>query len=388
MPADSAPTISFRVACFSPYPAAGPSVRHRIKALAPLWRAEGIAVTLMPFMSTRFYKIRKRFDTWGTCLKLAYFVLATIRTMWRVLWVFRFDAVIIHREAFPLGPAWFERVICALNRHVIFDVDDAIWVPPSMALNQRKWLSSPNRVADIMRRCKSVAAGNAFLADYARTFCANVEIIPTSFQDLAPAAIRRADALACPCILWIGNEGNATYLNLVLPVLENVAAMFPFRLRLVGGTDIAQIRATNFEIEYCPWSEEWESEWIRSADIGIMPLFDAPYEHGKCGFKLIQYWSAGLPVIATPIGVNKTYVVPDVNGYLAATDAQWEAAFTALVAPPHGRATRARLGQAGRASYLAAFTRERAASRWLDLFARAGWCRPAQTARSAKALSC
>ena len=47
-----------------------------------------------------------------------------------------------------------------------------------------------------------------------------------------------------------------------------------------------------------------------------MPLPDSPWERGKCGFKLIQYMAAGLPVVASPVGVNDRIVSPGV-GYLA-----------------------------------------------------------------------
>ena len=35
-----------------------------------------------------------------------------------------------------------------------------------------------------------------------------------------------------------------------------------------------------------------------------MPLPDAPWENGKCGYKLIQYMASGRPVIASAVGVN------------------------------------------------------------------------------------
>jgi glycosyltransferase involved in cell wall biosynthesis len=37
----------------------------------------------------------------------------------------------------------------------------------------------------------------------------------------------------------------------------------------------------------------------------VAPVPDAPYERGKCGYKLLQYGAAGVPVVASPVGVNR-----------------------------------------------------------------------------------
>jgi len=80
-------------------------------------------------------------------------------------------------------------------------------------------------------------------------------------------------------------------------------------------------------------------------DIGIMPLPDSPWARGKCGYKLIQYMACGLPVVASPVGVNRQIVEHGVNGFLAETDDEWREALATLVADPD---LRRRMGAAGR----------------------------------------
>ena len=84
---------------------------------------------------------------------------------------------------------------------------------------------------------------------------------------------------------------------------------------------------------------------MRRFDVGIMPLPAEPWARGKCGFKLIQYMACGLPVVASPVGVNAEIVEPGVNGLLASTIAEWVQALEALRADVE---LRQRLGQAGR----------------------------------------
>jgi hypothetical protein len=94
-----------------------------------------------------------------------------------------------------------------------------------------------------------------------------------------------------------------------------------------------------------PWTEQTEAASIASFDIGIMPLLDGAFERGKCGYKLIQYMACGLPVVASPVGVNRQIVEHGVNGFLAETPEQWEQALQTLLADA---GLRQRMGQAGR----------------------------------------
>ncbi|MBN9249072.1 MAG: glycosyltransferase family 4 protein [Mesorhizobium sp.] len=98
--------------------------------------------------------------------------------------------------------------------------------------------------------------------------------------------------------------------------------------------------------EFPDWSEAHEVELIQGMDIGIMPLEDSPFARGKCGYKLIQYMACGLPVVASPVGVNSKLVTHGENGFLASTEAEWRAAIERLLSDPE---LRRRMGAAGRA---------------------------------------
>ena len=62
---------------------------------------------------------------------------------------------------------------------------------------------------------------------------------------------------------------------------------------------------------------------LNRLDTGIMPLPDTHWERGKCGLKLIQYMTAGIPVISFPVGVNCEIVDHGLNGFLAANSEEW-----------------------------------------------------------------
>ena len=55
--------------------------------------------------------------------------------------------------------------------------------------------------------------------------------------------------------------------------------------------------------------------------------------------------ACGLPVVASPVGVNADIVEHGVNGFLATTQEEWREALTQLAADPD---LRQRMGAAGR----------------------------------------
>ena len=52
-------------------------------------------------------------------------------------------------------------------------------------------------------------------------------------------------------------------------------------------------------------------------------LPDNRFTRGKCGFKALQYAAAGLPAVASPVGVNAEYVIDGATGYHASQFSQW-----------------------------------------------------------------
>ena len=159
-----------------------------------------------------------------------------------------------------------------------------------------------------------------------------VELIPT-VVDTHRYRPRQARPNETPVIGWIGTPNTSRYLQPLLPVFKALQARMRVRVVAVGA------RSEDFAgtpVETLPWSEETEVESIQQFDIGIMPLPDSPWERGKCGYKLIQCMACGVPVVASPVGVNTVIVNPGKNGLLARDD-EWEEHLTTLLQDPELR---------------------------------------------------
>jgi glycosyltransferase involved in cell wall biosynthesis len=103
-------------------------------------------------------------------------------------------------------------------------------------------------------------------------------------------------------------------------------------------------------------------------DIGIMPLPDEPWARGKSGYKLIQYGACGLPVVASPVGVNAEIVVAGETGFTASNGRQWRDALTRLITDAK---LRRQMGRAGRMRIEQRYSLEAHSSRFVEVIRRA-----------------
>ena len=98
-------------------------------------------------------------------------------------------------------------------------------------------------------------------------------------------------------------------------------------------------------IENEPWSLQREIELFNTCDVGVYPLPNDEWTLGKCGFKAIQFMACGVPVVASPVGVNNQIIEDGVSGLLANSEAEWRDALRALLTDAE---LRRRIGSAGR----------------------------------------
>jgi glycosyltransferase involved in cell wall biosynthesis len=168
-----------------------------------------------------------------------------------------------------------------------------------------------------------VTVGNQFLKEEVLRIDPrkNVAVIPTCIDtNLYP---RKKTASEGPEFVlgWIGTKGNLRYLRMLEPVFEEVGRRFPsVRLKIVSNDFYDP---PSLQVIKKNWRLEDENEDLLSFDAGLMPLGQDPWSRGKCGLKIIQYLSVGVPVICTPVGINRDIVQDGVNGFWATTAEEW-----------------------------------------------------------------
>jgi glycosyltransferase involved in cell wall biosynthesis len=272
-----------------------------------------------------------------------------------------FDLVWVEAEVFPWLPDWGELWLSWRHIPYVVDYDDAAFHRYDLHSTPAvRWFLG-HKIDRVMKHASLVVAGNSYLADRARQVgAAHIEILPT-VVDLGrypPSLSHRGSDFV---IGWIGSKSTTRYLLPLLEVWRQALGWEETSLRLVGSGELDLPGVT---VDAWDWSESSEVQAVQSFTVGIMPLQDDPWARGKCGYKLIQYMACGLPVVASPVGVNCEIVEHGVNGYLATSEAEWLSALSQLRSQP---ALREEFGRAGRKRVQSAYSLEVAAPRLADL---------------------
>ncbi len=276
---------------------------------------------------------------------------------------FKADFVFIHRETTPIGPPWVEFFIARiLKRKIIYDFDDAIWLPDPHESGLREKLKWKSKVARICGWSFRTSCGNDYLAEFASQYSQNVRIIPTIVNTSVHKPLNKSRQNTPPVIGWTGSSTTLVYLKSLVPLLEKIRNLNAFTLAVMADTDPGYKKPW---IKFIPWSRENESRRLAEMDIGIMPLPDDPWTKGKCGFKLIQYGAVGIPSVASDVGMNRKIIDEGCTGYLCNSDEEWSAALLKLLADNTLRTT---LGKAARKKIEREFSSDSVKEKFMNLF--------------------
>ena len=334
-------------------PELGPSSRYRVYQLLPLLRNLGIECVVSPAIDSELYA-RVYLQEHGS--RRAALTAAWKKRRADLQRIDEFDAVFVQKGVFPGLYSGFESRIAG-RKPLVFDLDDAIWLPRKGGNPLLRALHCERAVQDIMRCAAAVIAGNEFLAEYASHFNRNVTVVPSSI-----------DVAACPratnsnIVGWIGSGTTLPYLKPLGPVFTELGVT-P-RIIASGNPKIL-----GFRTDFRRWRLETELSDLAEIGIGIAPLPDTAWEQGKCGVKVLQYMACGIPVVASAVGVQKQIIQHGLNGFLVRTVVDWAEQLQMLLADA---ALRARLGAAGRQRVEKEFTVTRAATQVAAVLRRLG----------------
>ncbi len=337
-------TPRIKVLAISPIPEEGAGCRFRIAQYVPYLRDAGFDVTISPFYTRDYFELVYQRGRYAA--KATKFIGLAAKRFAELFSVSQYDLVFLYREAIPLGPPILETMIAKTGVPIVYDFDDAIFLPNVSEANRAiGFLKAPGRVASILRHSRRVVVGNEFLAAYARRHNQAVTVIPTAVD--TERFVPRAPRVEAPgrklVVGWVGSPTTFPYLESLAGILRDVSVTHPFTLKVSGAG-----RAVAFDgvdVQQVPWSMADEVALFNTCDVGVYPLTDDEWSKGKCGFKAIQCMACGVPVVAAAVGVNREIIADGVNSFLASTRDEWVAKLQRLLADAGLRATIAEAGR-------------------------------------------
>lgn len=237
----------------------------------------------------------------------------------RIRYVIKFgheyDLLVIEKELFPYIPYFFEYILL-YNRKYTLDYDDAISVRYRRNLLTKVILK--NKINKLAKYAELITVGNHWY--WSEINSTKLEYLPTVIDtnDYRISDTKTENNII-PIIVWIGSPSTERYLKVLEGALLQLSKIYSFKLRIIG----SEFQIDGLDVEYLKWSAEKEFEYLFHSDIGIMPLTSSEWEKGKCGFKLLQYMAAGLPVVGSDAPANQEIIAHNINGFIARTNSDW-----------------------------------------------------------------
>lgn len=353
-----------RVLFLATYPVEGAASRLRITQFIPYLQRHGVECTFRPLFDSAFYKT---FYSRGRFVRKAIrFFILTLKRLGDLLRARAYDVVFIQREAHIIGPPIFEWFLAkVLRKSIIFDFDDAVFVPSASDVYGRlaTLLKCPGKIKSILRWSSEVIVCTEYNRRFAAQYHPRPHVIPTVVDaSIFTPVAKKPDAPVT--IGWIGSFSAGPFIVGFRNVFERLGARHRYRLLLVGLGRPFEIASPNVEVINIPWALEREAADYQRLDIGVYPLISDPWTEGKMGLKVVAYMAVGIPSVSSPIGGHVSFVHHGVNGFFASTEDEWVDTLSLLIDDP---AFRDRIGRRGRETVEAWYCLDKQAPRLLDV---------------------
>lgn len=227
----------------------------------------------------------------------------------------RKDSLIVFQKIYTRGLyANLLKLLLVLRpRYTLYDIDDAEYLRRSDA-----------SINFFIKNCASCSVGSSALMDYAEKL--NPQVLLLTSPVISHGFIKKPGDGPFT-IGWIGyyNGHRDNLHQLIFPALKQLPFKTRFLLLGVVTVDHAnEIRqyfkdVPNVEVEL-PCCINWLDEaavyeQVSRFDVGLAPLLNSEFNRAKSAFKLKQCLSCGVPVLASPVGENLTFIKEGSNGF-------------------------------------------------------------------------
>ncbi|UAY52223.1 glycosyltransferase family 4 protein [Ferruginibacter albus] len=319
-----------------------PGQRLKYEQYFEHWRSNGYDVKVSPFFSERMQSI---LYTKGRIPEKIYWVIrGYLKRIREFFTLQRYDLVYIFLWVTPFGLPVMEKLFVSKNTHVVYDIDDAIFLKTKSLTNRlADFIKGRSKPFFMMKHAKHVIACTPFLTDVAKKYNERVTDISSTINTHTYQPVNSYQNDHVLTLGWSGSHSTSQFLYLLKDILIELNNRKPFKLLVMGDP---HFKINELDMQAIKWTNEDEIPTLQKFDIGLYPLpLDSDWVLGKSGLKALQYMAVGVPVVATAIGANYRIIENNKTGILVKTKEEWLTALEYLMDNP---STRQSIGLSGR----------------------------------------
>ena len=271
-----------------------------------------------------------------------------------------FDGILLQKKLFG---SFRLRRLAKSRLPIVFDIDDATWQPLDKQHHFFTRWRTQRRLQAILKLCRTILPANEYIAAFLRRYNDQVKVLPMT---LALSEWQIAQPSQSQVVLgWSGVPGNHFQLRRIEAALQEVKRVMPeIIIRIFSGVN----PQLDVEIDFVPFQLERQNEVPNSFSVGLLPLPETPFSHGKSPIKALQYMAAGIPCVASPCAGTVEMLGEQGGALFAADQESWVKNLLLLARDGE---LRARMGRLNRTRFEALYTAEAVALQLADVLRQA-----------------
>lgn len=263
------------------------------------------------------------------------------------------------------------------GKRLVYEIDDDVF-----NVTVENWIAYRIYSQPEVQEAVSASAGLADLvtvtteplAEVMRKHNPNVAVIPNyvpgelvTWEPVWSDKVQAAREPGQVVIGWQGGASHAQDIAMVAPALRHVIDKHKHADVHIIGTDFRQ--TIGRPATFTNWVPSDASlryyKFLRAFDVGIAPLTGTVFDRSKSALKVIEYWSLGIPVLASDCEPYRGLVKDGVNGYLVRRKGDWGKRLAELV---NDKDARREMGENGREMVAAGHTMATGWRKWAQVY--------------------
>lgn len=302
------------------------ATRYRVSQYLPFLSRVGIRYRVFSIISRPMTLLMVHSPKFRGPAKVLYYFFHVLEKTVRAFFLFflasRYDCIFLQRTTFPF---YLEKILALVNNRIIFDLDDAIFIPDTKGrgiMHRIKESFKKKEVPAVLRISRHVIVENTYIAEYVKRFCVNISKIigPIDTKRYRVVNERGRDKNNI-VIGWIGSPSTTPYLRM----LDNVFKVISHKYKNVSfkfiGTERYSLEGVS--MIFREWDYSTEIKELEGFDIGIMPMPDDDWSRGKVGIKMLQYMSMGMPTVVSYTSTNAEIIKDGTDGFIVSSEKDW-----------------------------------------------------------------